>query len=679
MKIKTKNLLLLGGALVVLATVITVVVTITSKSVLIERSYSRLITTRDSKLNQIENFFAKAAADIDVLAKSADVHDITLGLRHIHEQLEVKADENYPVKHQMVFDEIAEHEAYFANYVKKYGYYDLFIVCQKHGHVMYTQAKESDYGENLSVGTLKQSGLAEVWSKVVEQKRVVFVDMRPYAPSANAPAMFVGAPVIIDGKFISVVILQISDKSINDIMGFREGYGTSQEDYLVGPDMLMRSDSFLDPKGHSLQASFANPQTGKVDTKASKAALSGKKFTEIVIDYNGNPVLSAYAPLKIGDDLSWAILSEIDEAEVLIDPNSFRNSIIITSLVVLLIVIVIGIMVMNVTLVKPFAMLEKMTNDLASGEGDLTARLKIRTKDEIGVISEHFNTFIQKVQTTITQAKTTSNENASISEELARTSLEIGKKAEKESQVVSEVSTQGHDIQAILESAIEEAKTTKEDLDGAENMLANTNVIIKELTDEINVRSAAETELSHKLEQLSSDAQQVKEVLDVISDIAEQTNLLALNAAIEAARAGEHGRGFAVVADEVRKLAEKTQKTLSEINVTINVIVQAIIDTSGAMSQNAVEIEKLNTKASTAQGEITNSVSKMAASVTKVDDMVQGYLDNSKAIGQMIDKVGVVDELSVANARSVEEIASASEHLSTMTAKLNTLLESYKT
>ena len=104
---------------------------------------------------------------------------------------------------------------------------------------------------------------------------------------------------------------------------------------------------------------------------------------------------------------------------------------------------------------------------------------------------------------------------------------------------------------------------------------------------QIEISSQNEEELSGKLIQLTQDTEQVKDVLSVISDIAEQTNLLALNAAIEAARAGEHGRGFAVVADEVRKLAERTQKSLAEINATINVVIQSISETSDAMIKNA--------------------------------------------------------------------------------------------
>ncbi len=144
---------------------------------------------------------------------------------------------------------------------------------------------------------------------------------------------------------------------------------------------------------------------------------------------------------------------------------------------------------------------------------------------------------------------------------------------------------------------MDEAKTSREDLEHANGFLKEANQAILDLTQDIKISVSTEVELAIKIQQLSSDTEQVKDVLQVIGDIADQTNLLALNAAIEAARAGDHGRGFAVVADEVRQLAERTQKSLVEINSTISVIVQSIMDSSEQMTLNSKKVEKLSVTA----------------------------------------------------------------------------------
>jgi len=370
--------------------------------------------------------------------------------------------------------------------------------------------------------------------------------------------------------------------------------------------------------------------------------------------------------------------SPLEKVNVAVEAAKEATDIALIIIVMLVIFIIISIMISLKIILSPLKDLEVRAKDLAEGDGDLTQRLQIVGNNEITIVSTHINSFIEKVQNTIIQAKLSSNENASVSEELARTSLQIGQKTEEESIIVSEVSSDGKNLQTVLASAISDAKNTGEELDGAEQALEKTNELVITLAENINIRSSAEAELADKLNSLTSDAQQVKLILDVIGDIADQTNLLALNAAIEAARAGEHGRGFAVVADEVRKLAERTQKSLLEINATISVIVQSITDASGEISVNAIEIEKLSGSANEAQGEISNSVTVMRTAVTKVGGMVTGYIENGKTIQSMLEKVNVINDFSVSNARSVEEIASASEHLSTMTAKLNNLLASYR-
>lgn len=370
--------------------------------------------------------------------------------------------------------------------------------------------------------------------------------------------------------------------------------------------------------------------------------------------------------------------SPIEKVNVAVEAAKGIINIALIIIVALVIFIILSIMISLKMILSPLADLEVRAKDLAEGDGDLTQRLQIVGNNEISIVSIHINSFIEKVQNTIIQAKQSGNENASVSEELARTSLQIGQKAEEESVIVGEVSSDGKNLQTVLAGEILDAKNTAEELNGAEQALNQTNKLIITLADNISIRSSAEAELADKLSSLSSDAQQVKMVLEVIGDIADQTNLLALNAAIEAARAGEHGRGFAVVADEVRKLAERTQKSLLEINATISIIVQSITDASDEISVNATEIEKLSGSANEAQGEISKNVTVMRTAVVKVGDMVTGYVENSKTIESMLDKVHVINDLSISNARSVEEIASASDHLSSMTAKLNNLLASYK-
>ena len=672
--IKVQVLALVTVSLLILSIILTISSVSISKEALLKKSYDALTTVNNIKKKQIQQLIHFRLADLDVLANGRDTKEFTSDLNSIYTELNVDANGKFPVENKFTKDIINKFDTYYQNYVKNYGYYDVFILSVENGHVMYSQARESDFGENLSSGSLKNSGLARLWSKVKQTRKAQVADMAPYAPSNGSPAMFMGAPVFDNGKMVSIIAIQISDRAINKIMQFREGYGDSQEDYLVGQDKLMRSDSFLDPKAHTLRASFANPSAGSCDTEASRNALNGESNTKIILDYNGNHVLSSYSPIQISEDITWAVISEIDEAEVLITPNSIRNSLSVQAIVILLVVILLSFLMVMSYVVKPLNRFKETILNM-SDKHDITDRVDTNAPQEIMQMGNSFNTLIDSLQNIVSTAKSSSTENASISHELSTTATRVGQNVENSVVIIDEATQKATEVKNEIVTAIADAQESKKDIISANENLEIAREDIVTLTSKVQATAEAEYELAQSMEELSKDANEVKTVLTIISDIADQTNLLALNAAIEAARAGEHGRGFAVVADEVRKLAERTQKTLSEINATISVVVQSIGDASTRMNDSSEEIQKLSSLAEDVEKKINESVDIVNDAVIASDKTVQDFEKTGQDVEQIVTKVEEINNLSSTNARSVEEIAAAAEHLNTLTDELNTKLE----
>ncbi|WP_294961339.1 methyl-accepting chemotaxis protein [Sulfurimonas sp.] len=322
--------------------------------------------------------------------------------------------------------------------------------------------------------------------------------------------------------------------------------------------------------------------------------------------------------------------------------------------------------------------LHKMLKIIGEDKSNLTKRLDDYSNDELSQIAKAVNELLSNLQELIRSSTKISNENASVSNELSQTAVSVGKLVDEETQIVSKTTLEGKNLQNDLIESVKDAENSSKDMQSANNNLEDVKVDIIKLTQMLQDSSTKEVELASRLSDVSRDTTQVKDVLLVIGDIADQTNLLALNAAIEAARAGEHGRGFAVVADEVRKLAERTQKTLSEINATINVVVQSIIEVASDMDQNSKEILNISETSEDVENKVNDTVSIIVESTVGAQKTVNDYISTAEKIDIIIKQIENINEIASSNASSVREVASASEHLNNMTETLTGELSKFK-
>ncbi len=593
-----------------------------SKDALMKKNYAELQAIRELKKNQINDFFEERLADIKVYSVNTAVQ--------MASQRFISAFDTAGMESAEYQKWERKHGPKLERYIEEYEYYDLFFISND-GDVAYTVAKEDDLGRNLVTGGLSDSPLARAYQK--GKNGYALTDFAWYEIS-DEPAAFVSGPLKDDqGQQMGVIVYQISLEAINDIMQSRAGMGETGETYLVGPDKLMRSDSYLDPESHSVEASFKGTvaQNG-VNTKAANEALSGMTGHDIITDYNGQQVLSAYAPVQFGD-VTWALLAEINQGEVMKPVNKLRNEIALVALIVGIVIVVVSIYFAR-SISTPINKGVEFARQLA--KGDLTATVDVDRKDEIGVLASALRDMAEKLKEVVANIQSGADNIAAASQQTSSSSQQMSQGASEQASSAEEVSSSMEEMTSNIQQNSDNAKETEK----------------------ISVKAADGIRKGNEAAQNSVQSMKdIAEKISIINDIAFQTNILALNAAVEAARAGEHGKGFAVVASEVRKLAERSAEAASEIDEKSKNGVE-ISEQAGQQLQEIVpEIEK---------------TSKLVQEITAASNEMNSGADQVNSAIQQLNQV------TQQNAASSEELATSAEELSSQADQLKQVISFFQ-
>ncbi len=500
------------------------------------------------------------------------------------------------------------------------------------------------------------------WYKSVKASGKVGVTDAYIDATTKKQVVSVMAPIYKDKVFVGAVILDISLDALTEAIAninFKGGYG-----------------SLFDTKGIFIAHPNKDLLGKELKAIAPMAAQGVVGKSEGLAEYEYKGISKVFA-FKVSKETGWLPTITFDKAVAYAFLDTQIKELALLGLVML--VLSVGMMIVLIRiLLRPLDKLNAVVEELSSSEGDLRHRLQVTSNDEFSIVSGNINKFIEKLHEIVKKSKTISNENASISEELSRTATEVVKNVDKEAKIVECTKEDGIALVQSIEVSVERAKSSQKALSDTQHDISDVKSKVERLEQTMQATALKEQSLAERLNTVSHNANEVKDVLGVIRDIADQTNLLALNAAIEAARAGEHGRGFAVVADEVRKLAERTQKSLVEIDATINVVVQSIMDANTDIIDNVQEVQALASITSELQ-EGMNNVSKIIyGTIDNSQYTVSNFIETSAKIKKIVDEIEKINVIAKENVGSIDNVSQASEHLHTMTENLKNELGKFK-
>jgi methyl-accepting chemotaxis protein len=515
-------------------------------------------------------------------------------------------------------------------------------------------------------------------------KREYYISPLELSENTKQPEIRISMPVYsIADQLEGVLVLNVNWEISNFVLGKRvygkTGYATIMNDQ--GVLVTHPKYSMVDQKN------LSNPANGKeiadiVNNKIFKQEIGVEEY-----EFENIRKLMAYRPVTIGKTTYYfTAVTPRDELFDAIDSiqSSTNKSIAQTiwqllgiSMALLFVASLINILISrNIT--RPINNMVERLKDIAQGEGDLTRRVDENSHDELGELGKWFNTFVDKIHDVISQVVKTTIDVAGSANEIAQSSDEMANGMKQQTgqslEVASAVEEMSSTVAEVASKSMNAAKTAQ---DAGVRAREGGDVVVEMIQEMRNISDVV-NRASESINGLGARGEEIGQIIGVINDIADQTNLLALNAAIEAARAGEHGRGFAVVADEVRKLAERTVQATEQVTKSIKSIQT---ETSTAVDQMSQGTERVTNGVTHAE-KAGQSLEAIVEGSRQVSVMIQSIAaaseQQSTATQNISQNIDMISSVTRQSAEGAQQAAMAATQLSDKSEQLRNLVSQFK-
>jgi hypothetical protein len=609
------------AASVVPAVTVGVLTFVEGRDALRKAALSQLEVATEARRERVLDYLKEKLADAVLIARTEAVVSIArdmVGRFETADTLAGKALDTKSAEFQLALDRA---DGEFGRYAQGLGFHNLFLLCPHHGHLLYSQERHNDLGQPVSGQLLAGSSLEVAWRKVKETGKPLLTDFAWYKATEEWALIFAAPVVDENGRLLAVLAAQLETAEFHSLVTRGGGLGQTGLVFLVGPNKVLRS-----PLADNESAAFMETV---MDLDYVEQVVRHETPSGDGVDDHGEAVLfyGAHAELneELGTDFEWGIIGEIEQSEAYAAVFHLGRDVAGLSAVVVLVI-----------LILTFFFVRRIAAPIRAGVSVIAAS------------SEQISATASELAAAAAQAAAAVAETTVTVEEVKQTAMVAADKARmvaNQAQSTSEVASTG--TQAVAETI--------------ERMEA--------------IRAQMET-VAEAVVRLSEHSQAIGEIISAVDDLAEQSNLLAVNASIEAAKAGEHGKGFGVVAQEVKSLAEQSKEATRQVRVILNDIQKATGAAVMATEQGAKSVAAgadQSQEAGMAIGELAESIREAVAAAHQIAASSQQQLSG---VEQVTDAMEGIRQASSQNEDGARQLDDAVRSISQVGKDLRALVDS---